>query len=118
MVLFDDIIELLDLQNVDQSAPAIQHLQAIHVKQTRFVGPALVDIDLVRSAVFADGSNEERGCACFIATFGQHEIKGCSVLVDCSVEIRPLALYLDIGLICYPAGHCAAMAQKGIRQDW
>ena len=34
------------------------------LKQTRFVGPALVDNDLVRPAVVADGSNEERGCGC------------------------------------------------------
>ena len=106
MVLFNDIVEIFRPPDSDQPTPTTHHEQAVHVEETSCVRSTFVDNNFVWPAVIADGLCEKR-CRCgFVTSLGEHEIKGFPRLVDRSVQICPLALNFDIGLIHAPRTAC------------
>jgi len=94
--------------NGNQPTPHDQGQQTIHVEQARRVRPTLVNYNFVTPPVIANSFSEERSGCGFVTGFRQHKIKGFSHcpagdaciadrgLVDCPVQIGPLAFDLHI----------------------
>jgi hypothetical protein len=96
MVLLDDVVEILDLENIDQPEPTVEHQQPVHVLQSSKIGAALVDDHFLRPAIIDNGADEEGASCIFIAALRQHEIQGFAVFIDRPIEIGPLTFDLDI----------------------
>jgi hypothetical protein len=84
MVLFDDIVEVLDLTYHDRQVAA-----GVDRIDHRLVGTALVHRDLVWIAVRSHGLVEEALRRGHVALRRQQEVDGLAMLVDCSVEVFP-----------------------------
>ena len=54
VVLFHDVVEILDLQDLDDAPGACELQDDIDAFQTRQIGPALVDDDPIRHAIDAN----------------------------------------------------------------
>lgn len=106
MVLFYEVVEIFHLQNLDQPTPAIHHQQAIHIEQAGRVGSAFVDDNFVWPTVISNRFGKECGRRRLITPLRQHKIQSLALLVDRSIEIRPLTLKLDIGFIHSPRSTC------------
>jgi hypothetical protein len=87
MVLFDDVVEVFDLTELD-ARPAF----GIVVFDRRRVGAALVDRDLFRRAVPLDRLAQEPQRGFAIPFGGQQEIRRGPRLVDGPIQILPGAL--------------------------
>ena len=111
------VVKIFRLPDSDQPTPAAHHEQAVHVEQSRRIRSTFVDENLFMPSVVADGLCEKRGCGGFVAVLRQHEIKGVSRLVDCSVQIGPPVFDLYISFVSHLTGHCIAMSREGIRHD-
>lgn len=98
MVLFDDVVEVLDLAHHDLHVAA-----GVDRIDRRLVGPALVHRDLVRIAVRSYGPVEEALRCGYIALGCEQEVDGFALLVDGAVQVFPDALDLDVHLIHSPA---------------
>ena len=89
MVLFHQIIQLLDLTDLDGGTRLL--LECI---KRCGVGAALVDGHLLRQAVLSDGLLEEAPGGLLVAVGGEQEVDGLSLLVDRAIEVFPLTFNL------------------------
>jgi hypothetical protein len=96
MIMLDYVVQILDMQDLDQPEPTVQDQQAVLVLQPRQIGPALVDDNPIRHAIGANRSLEKSPSGCFVATLGEHEIKGFTEFDDSAAIVRPLAFDLDL----------------------
>lgn len=67
-ILFDDVVQIPHLQDLDQRPPAEKPQQKIEVQQTGLIGATLINHDLFRDAVVADGLSEKRLGRSFISS--------------------------------------------------
>ena len=118
MVLFNDVVEVFDLEDLDRASRTRELQDDIDAFQTRQIGPTLVDYDPIWHAIGANCPLEEPPRRSLVALqFREHEIKDFACLVDGSVIIGPPSLNLNVGFISHLTGHCKTMSREGIRQD-
>jgi hypothetical protein len=98
MILFDNIVQVLALANLDALV-----LVSVVLLDGRRIGSAFVDIYQARFAVGADRFVEKTPGRLFITLHSEQEIDSLALLVDGAIEIFPLAFDFDIGLIKPPA---------------
>jgi len=89
VILFDDVVQIFHLKDLDQRPIAEEKQEKIDVQQAGLIGAALVDHNLLRHTVIADSLLEEGLGRLFIALFGQYEIQNLSMLIDRGVLIHP-----------------------------
>src|SRR5712691_3453608 len=97
MVLFHYIIEILDLAYCDRGA-----VLCIVALDRGFIRCASVDRDLLRHAMAPDRLLQKPQGSLLITLLGEEEIDGLALLVHRSIEVAPLPLDLDVGLIHPP----------------
>ena len=97
MVLFDDIVEILDLTNLDRCVPVI-----IDPIYSSFIGPTFVHRDLLRITIMAHRFFEEPLGCCFIALCRQKKVDGFTFLINGTIEILPNTFHLNIRLVHSP----------------
>ena len=98
MILFDDIVEILDLPDLDRDVSI-----RIQLVERSLVSTALVHRYRVRDLVVLHRLVEKASCRCCIAFGGQQEIYGFALLVHGAIEVFPRTFHLDICLIHTPA---------------
>src|SRR5437764_9315231 len=98
MILFHNVVEILDLTDGDGGAVLL-----IIALDGRFIGRTPVDGDLLRHAMAADRLGQEPLRSLLIALFRQQEINGRARLIDGTIEVIPLAFHLNIRLVHAPA---------------
>src|SRR5438270_13010988 len=84
MILFDNVVEILDL--TDGDCRAVLRIIAL---DGRFIGRTPVDGDLLRHAVAADRLDPEPLRRVLIALCCQQEINGLARLIDGTIEVVP-----------------------------
>jgi hypothetical protein len=94
MILFHDIVEILDLADGDGGTVLL-----VVALDGRFIGRTSIDGDLLWHAVAADCLEQEPLGGLLVALFCQQEINGLARLIDGTIEIIPVALHIDIRLI-------------------
>jgi len=67
-----------------------------------FIGVTAVDGDRLRQPVAADGFFQKPERGLFIPVLCQEKVNRLALLIDRSIELPPLALHLDIGLVHPP----------------
>jgi hypothetical protein len=98
MILFNEIVQILVL--TDFYGLTGFFLQCF---ESRGIGATLIDGHFERKAVLAHGFLEKAQSGLFVAVSREQEVDGLASLVDSTVEIHPLALDLDVRLVCSPA---------------
>ena len=101
MILFDDIVEVFDLTDLDARLSF-----GVMVFECRRVGTTLVDRDLLRRSVPLDRLVQEPQRGFAISLGGQQKIHRAACLIDGPIQILPGALDPHIGLVHSPAGTC------------
>jgi hypothetical protein len=89
VVLLNPIVQILALANLVLVAGFL-----LECLDSRGIGAALVDRDLVLQAVLAYGFPEKAQSGLLIAVSRQQKVDGLACFVDSTVEIAPLALDL------------------------
>jgi hypothetical protein len=107
MILLNDVVQILHLTQLDQRAGI-----SLNAVDSGDVGATLVDGDLVRQAVLADGAFQETACCGQIAFGRKQEVDGGAVTVDGAIEILLLSCDQHIGLIHPPAITNRALAAE------
>jgi hypothetical protein len=69
IVQLNDIVQVFDRQNFNESELTAWREQQTHVSQSRTVCTALIDNDQIRPALVVDGAREKPGGCFFIAGF-------------------------------------------------
>ena len=98
MVLLDDVVEVLRLTHLNRHAAV-----GLNAYDGGPIGAALIDGDLLGHAVQVDRAFEKcprRGVVPFGA---KQKVDRVADLVDCSVQVLPLAADLDVGFVHPPA---------------
>src|SRR5947208_11278692 len=90
MILFDNVVEILDLADFDRGA-----LLGIVALDGGFIGRTPVDGDLLRHAVAADRFREKAERGLLVPLRGEQKINGLAGLIHGAIEGVPLALDLD-----------------------
>src|SRR5262245_2633101 len=97
MVLLHNIVEILDLADSDRSAVLL-----VVALDSRFIGRAAINGDLLRHAVPADRFGQEAFGRLLIALLREEKVNGLPHFIDSPIEIAPLALHLDVRLVHTP----------------
>ena len=93
------------------------------ILQTSKISAALVDGNALWDTVGANGSFERPSCSGRIAVLRQHEYKGLTVAINCTVQICPCATHLDVGGAYFTtqrfsmAWSTSAMVFSGLRYE-
>ena len=93
------------------------------ILQTSKISAALVDGNALWDTVGANGSFEKPSCSGRIAVLRQHEFKGLTVAINCTVQICPCATHLDVGGAYFTtqrfsmAWSTSAMVFSGLRYE-
>jgi hypothetical protein len=99
MVLLNYIVEVFIGSDFCLSWQYSFDLQFSHCLMCRLI---TVECDFLRYLMIADRLAEEANGSRFIAMLAQSEIDCPALLIDCTIEIMPLAFDTDIGLIDSP----------------
>ena len=91
MVLFHDVVEILDFTDGDGGA-----VLRIRAFDGRFIGRTPVDGDLLRHPVTADRLRQEPLSGLLVAFLCEEKVDGLARFIDGAIEIAPLALDLDV----------------------
>ena len=98
VVLLDEVVQVLDLAHDDLlPSPSVHSFESCHIRAT------FIDRHFLRCAVPLDRLFEEPSRRGLVAMRPQQEIDSVTCLVDGTVQILPLALDLDVGLVHPPA---------------
>ncbi len=87
VILFDDIVELLALPQLDLGAQV-----SAQAHDGRCIGPALVDRDLVGDTVQIHGALEETSGSSAVAVRTQQEVDRLASAIDRAVKVLPLTV--------------------------
>src|SRR5262249_6862111 len=94
MVLFHDIIQIFHLPDGDGRA-----VRFVIAFDGGFIGVTAVNGDRLRDSVAADRLLQKPQCGLCIPLLGEQKVNGLAVLIDRSIQIAPLPLDLDGGLV-------------------
>ena len=117
MVLFQYVIEEFNLSHHDGAPVAGEFQDHVHRLQAGQVGTAFVDHDPVGHAVRVGRPLEEPPGSGQIAALREQEVKGLAIPVHGAVEVGPLALHLDAGLIHQPGGGGRSLPRLRLGRD-
>ena len=95
MILLHDIVEVFHLP--DNNVRAVFLVVALN---GRFVGVAAVNGNRLGEPVAADRLLEKAQRSLFVPMLGEQKVNSLALLIDRTIEIAPLALYLDRIGIC------------------
>jgi hypothetical protein len=112
MILFNDVVEILDLADLDSRV-----MVGIVADDRRRVGAAFVDRDLLRNTMTTDGLAQEARRGFTIPSGCQQEVYRGAGLVDRTLQIFPCAFDPHIGSIQSPAGPFIAEWDKTVQED-
>ena len=98
VLLLLHIIEILHLAYLNRGA-----VLTIIALNGRGIGPALVNRDLLRQTVVADGSLQEAPRGRTVPLLGEQEVNSLAHFVHRPVQVLPLALNFDVHLVEPPA---------------
>jgi hypothetical protein len=98
MVLLHDVIQVLDLANLDWRLPL-----GIHRLQRGQIGATFVDGYRLRCTIAGHGLFEEATGRDLVPSGPEQKIDGVARLIDCAIQVLPLAFDLDIALVHPPA---------------
>src|SRR5262249_28280620 len=84
MILFHDIVEILDLADGDGGTVLL-----VVALNSRLIGRTPINGDLLGHTVTADGLDQEPLGGLLVALFCQQEINGLARLIDGTIEIIP-----------------------------
>src|SRR5580698_11074758 len=108
MILFNDVVKILDLADLD-----IGIMVGVVACDRRRVGTALVDRDLLRDTMTTDALAQEAQPRFTIPLGCQQEVHRGAGLVDRAIQVFPCAFDPNIGLIQSPAAAHWTLAQAG-----
>lgn len=97
MVLFNNIVEIFDLQDFYQLACASDFQDRVYSLRTGQVGSAFINDYLVRNPIACNGLFKETPCSAEISVFREHEVKSVTVTINGPIEISPFAFDLYVG---------------------
>src|SRR5215475_5100658 len=113
MILFYDIIEILDLADGNGSTVLL-----IVALDRCLIGRTPIDGDLRWYAVAADGLGQESLGGLLVTFRGEEKVDRLARFIDGAIEIAPLAPDLDVCLVHPPADpHRALTPVKGFLQQ-
>jgi len=92
LVLFDPVVQILDLEYFNKNYPTGKQQQQINVLQSGQVGAAFVHHGFFREPFAINGLPEEGGGGCFVAMFGEHEVNGVAEFIHGPIQGKPLRL--------------------------
>src|SRR5262252_8550723 len=98
MVLFDNIIQIFHLPDGD-----VRAMLFVIAFDGGFIGVTAVNSERLRDPVPADRLLQKPQCGLCIPMLGEQKVNGLAVLIDRSIQIAPLPLDLDVGLVQPPA---------------
>ena len=98
MILLHNIVAIRNLADADRGAVLL-----VIALDGRFIGRAAINGDLLRHAVAADRLGQEAFGRLLVALLREEEINRLAVFIDSAIEIAPLALDLNVGLVHPPA---------------
>jgi len=102
MILFHQVIEVLDLANLNgQAQQPGEYQQDIDVFKTGQVGTAFVHDHFCGQVFVINGLLEEGGGRRFVAAFGEHKIGGIAQFVHRTAQVDPFAFDFDVRLVPY-----------------
>src|SRR5450631_4909874 len=108
MILLDDIVEVLASAQFNVGA-----MIGVVALDRRGVGTALVDGDLLRLAVQCNGLFQEAPRRRAIALGSEQEVDCLPFAINRSIQVLPLPVDLDVGLVHAPAlAHRALASTK------
>src|SRR5919198_4633915 len=99
MILFQNIIEILDLADNDRGA-----VRGILAVNGGGIGLTTVDGDRLRDALAANGLSEKTLGRALVSVRGEQEINGLAGLIHGMVQVAPLPFHPDVCLVHPPAG--------------
>jgi len=97
MILFDNIIQVLALANLDTFV-----FVTVVLFDRCSVGTTFINIDETRFSVSTDGFGQKASHRLRVTLGRQQKIYSVAVLVDSTVKIFPCALNLHVGLVQPP----------------
>jgi hypothetical protein len=113
MILFKDVVEILDLADLNVGV-----MVGVVVDDCCCVGAALVDRDLLRNTMTTDGFAQEAQRGFTIPSGCQQEVHRGAGLVDRATQVFPCAFDPHIGLIPSPAAaHWTLACQERLLQS-
>src|ERR1022692_4893119 len=103
MILLDDVVQVLAVSDLDVCPAPMLPAQQPQRSMARYVS---IERDLARHAGRLGGKSfaEERLSRCDAAIGAKQKIDCLAVLVDGAVQVMPLALDRDVGLVDSPGG--------------
>jgi hypothetical protein len=97
MILLHNIVEILNLADGDRGAVLL-----VVALDGRFIGRATINGDLLRHAVAANRLGQEAFGCLLVALLREEKVNRLSHFIDSTIEIAPLALAPDVGLVHPP----------------
>src|SRR2546428_98698 len=107
MILLHNIVEILHLADGDRGTVLL-----VVALDGRFMGRATINGDLLRHAVAADRLGQEAFGGLLVALLGEEKVNRLAHFIDSTIEIAPLALDLDVGLVHPPTHPNSAYADE------
>lgn len=87
VVLFKDVVEIIDLQNFNQLTSTCHFQDAVYSLCTSQIGPAFFNDNLVRNTIACNGSLKETPRCTEISALREHKFQGLAVTINGSVQI-------------------------------
>src|SRR5215470_13623239 len=97
MVLLHNVVEIFDFTDGDRRA-----VLRIIALDGRFIGRTPVNGDLLRHAVAANRLRQNPLSGLLVTFLGEEKVDGLTRFIDGAIEIAPLALHFDVGLVHPP----------------
>src|SRR5215831_10436987 len=94
MILLHNVVEIFHLTDDDVCAVCL-----VVALDGGFIGVTAVDGDRLGETVTADGFFQKPQCGLGIPVLRQEKVNGLALLIDRAIEIAPLALHLNVGLV-------------------
>lgn len=110
VILFNNIVQIVDLEYFNKTDQTSQHQQAIHIFQSGIIGTAFIQDDFYWQSVRVNRLPEKGSGRGFIAFLGEHEINGIAEFIDSPVQVTSLPFDLDIRFIHMPGSGYSALA--------
>jgi hypothetical protein len=107
VILFNDIVEILDLADLD-----ICVMVGIVTDNRRRIGAALVDRDRLRNIMMTNGFSQEAQRRFTIPSGRQQEVDRGAGLVDRTIQVFPCAFDPHISLIQAPTATHGTLARQ------
>jgi hypothetical protein len=97
MILLDDVVEILDLADFNRRA-----VRLVVALDGGFIGLTAIKRDLLRDAMTADRLGQEPLGRSLVARLGQQEVDRLARLIHGTIEVIPLPVDFDVGLVHPP----------------